>query len=99
MQGFAESLPTQAHITIACTLTSYYLHSSHRFLPTWGVVMLEKKKKKKKLASAYALLTLPFLLLQLRIAKSARTQSLATALRPAAVGFVSAVDVREHYRF
>ena len=48
MQGFAESLPTQAHITIACTLTSYYLHSSHRFLPTWGVVMLEKKKKKKK---------------------------------------------------
>ena len=26
---------------------SYHLHSSHRFLSTWGAVMLEKKKKQK----------------------------------------------------
>jgi len=27
---------------------SYHLHSSHRFLSTWGVVMLEKKEKKRE---------------------------------------------------
>ena len=36
---------------ILCTwdaVASYHLHSSHRFLSTWGVVMLEKIKKHKK---------------------------------------------------
>ena len=40
--------PTSNTLHLGC---SYHLHSSHRFLSTWGVVMLEKKlhpKWKKK---------------------------------------------------
>ena len=66
-----------------------------RYLKRAKSTVITLKKKKKKLASAYAQLndsdsdlTLSFLLLQLRIVKSARTHSLATALRPAADRFV-----------
>jgi len=31
----------QSNLHLGC---SYHLHSSHRFLSTWGVVMLEKRK-------------------------------------------------------
>ena len=37
--------PARDNLHLGC---SYYLHSSHSFLSTWGVVMLEKKKKGKK---------------------------------------------------
>ena len=36
--------PTPNTLYLGC---SYHLHSSHRFLSTWGVVMLERKEKKK----------------------------------------------------
>ena len=37
--------PTPDTLRLGC---SYHLHSSHRFLSTWGAVtMLDKKKKKK----------------------------------------------------
>ena len=35
--------PTPDTLHLGC---SYHLHSSHRFLYTWGVVMLEKEKEK-----------------------------------------------------
>ena len=38
--------PTPDTLRLGC---SYHLHSSHRFLSTWGAVtMLEERKKKKK---------------------------------------------------
>ena len=41
-------LPTLNIFHLGC---SYHLHSSHHFLSTWGVVMLEKEKKRKKSAA------------------------------------------------
>ena len=37
--------PAPDNLHLGC---SYHLHSSHSFLSTWGVVMLEKEKKKEK---------------------------------------------------
>ena len=37
--------PTPDTLHLGC---SYHLHSSHRFLSTWGAVMLEKMNKTKK---------------------------------------------------
>ena len=38
--------PTPDTLHLGCS--SYHLHTSHRFLSTWGTVMLEKVRKKKK---------------------------------------------------
>ena len=37
--------PTPDTLHLGC---SYHLHSSHHFLSTWGVVMLEKKKERER---------------------------------------------------
>ena len=45
--------PTPDTLNLGC---SYHLHSSHRFLSTWGAVtMLEKKKKVKYTSVLYIL--------------------------------------------
>ena len=38
--------PTPDTLHLGCS--SYHLHTSHRFLSTWGTVTLEKVRKKKK---------------------------------------------------